>query len=427
MRIAVVNWSRRKVGGTEAYLDSIIPELLNAGHQIAFWHEADLPAVNDQIALSDGIPAWCVSELGARVALAALREWRPDVIYAHSLMRPKLEAEMLKVAPAVFFAHAYYGTCISGAKTFKHPTPTPCHRRFGWQCMAHYYPHRCGGWSPVTMLKEYRRQAKRFEHLSIYKAIVTHSTYMRAEYIKHGFDPERVHCLSYYAAEVEQSAQNQEQMPFNVSSARLAEATPGGDASETEPGMPDCWRLLFLGRMDFLKGGRFLIDALPRVKALLDRPVHVTFAGDGPDRKAWERHAARVQAQARGLEIEFVGWVKGQQREALWNDCHLLVLSSVWPEPFGLVGPEAGLRGVPTVAFAVGGITDWLKDGINGYLASGDPPTSESLADAIVKCFRDPATYARLRRGAFEVSRQFKMERHLGALLSVLERVAQGN
>src|SRR2546423_8225430 len=39
------------------------------------------------------------------------------------------------VAPAVFFAHAYYGTCISGAKTFKRPTVTPCDRRFGPKCL----------------------------------------------------------------------------------------------------------------------------------------------------------------------------------------------------------------------------------------------------------------------------------------------------
>lgn len=276
------------------------------------------------------------------------------------------------------------------------------------------------------MLKEYRRQAKRFEHLSIYKAIVTHSTYMQAEYIKHGFDPERVHCLSYYAAEVEQRDQHHAQTPDDFSP-RPTETALGVDSSETKPGMPDCWRLLFLGRMDFLKGGHLLINALPRVKALLDRPVHVTFAGDGPERKIWEHYAARTQARTQGLEIEFVGWVKGKEREMLWNDCHLLVLSSVWPEPFGLVGPEAGLRGMPTVAFAVGGITDWLKDGINGYLASGDPPTSENLADTIVKCFRDPVVYARLRQGAVEVSRKFKMERHLAALLNVLEKVVQDN
>ncbi len=422
MRVAVVTWSRQKVGGTEAYLESIIPEMINAGHQVAFWHESNVSGTNDQIALPESVPSWCVSELGARKALAALRAWRPDVIYAHSLMQPKLEAEMLKVAPAVFFAHAYYGTCISGGKTFKRPTATPCHRRFGWQCMAHYYPRRCGGLSPVTMLTEYRRQAKRLKHLSIYKAIVTHSTYMRAEYLKHGFAPERVHCLSYYAQDVESDEEHA--FPRNSSV-----AFPGMDAitasSETEAGKPSYWRLLFLGRMDFLKGGRVLIDALPQVSASLDQPVRMTFAGEGPERKAWERHAARVQARTPALEIEFVGWVKGQQREMLWNDSHLLILPSVWPEPFGLVGPEAGLRSVPTVAFAVGGVTDWLRDGVNGYLAPGNPPTSENLAEAIVKCFRDGVVYAKLQRGALEVARQFKMERHLASLLNVLEKVAQ--
>jgi glycosyltransferase involved in cell wall biosynthesis len=132
-----------------------------------------------------------------------------------------------------------------------------------------------------------------------------------------------------------------------------------------------------------------------------------------------------VEKQTNGLKFEFVGWVESEQREALWNDCHLLVLPSVWPEPFGLVGLEAGLRSVPTVAFAVGGITDWLQDDVNGYLASGDPPTAENLATAILKCFDDPARYARLRRGALDVARQFKMETHLAALLNVFETTFQ--
>jgi glycosyltransferase involved in cell wall biosynthesis len=424
MRIAITYWTRRKIGGTEAYLESVIPELVNAGHEVAFWHEVDEPASNDQIALPPGMPTWCVSDLGPRYALAALREWCPDVIYNHSLMDPKLEAEILRVAPTVFFAHAYYGTCISGDKTFKTSSPTPCHRRFGWQCMLHYYPHHCGGWSPVTMVKEYQRQSRRWQLLSHYQAIVTHSSYMQAEYINHGFDPRRVHCLSYYAHEVDPPLDlNVEGEAFD----NLPVPPFGTVAENTEPAVapPACWRLLFLGRMNFLKGGRVLIDALPLVCAALDRPVRVIFAGDGPDRKSWERHAERTQARCEGLEIEFVGWAKGSKREALWNDCDLLVFSSVWPEPFGLVGPEAGLRGVPTVAFAVGGITDWLKNGVNGYLASGDHPSSEGLAHAIVKCFRTPKTYARLRRGAVEVAQQFKMQRHLAALLSVLEQVAQ--
>src|ERR1700704_5128403 len=196
MRIAIINWSSRHVGGAETYLSRTIPELARLGHELAFMHEIDTPANREHIALPEGVPAWCVSELGARRALDALREWEPDLIYTHSLMTPSLEAETLKIAPAIFFAHAYYGTCISGAKTFKSPTVRPCDRRFGWKCLLHYYPRRCGGLSPVTMLRMFHLQSRRLELLRQYDAIVTHSTHMRSEYLKHGLPPDKVYNLS---------------------------------------------------------------------------------------------------------------------------------------------------------------------------------------------------------------------------------------
>jgi glycosyltransferase involved in cell wall biosynthesis len=421
MRIAIVTWSNRRVGGTEAYLEGIVAELLNKDHQVAFWHEVDAPANKERIEIASEVPVWCAADIGPEQSLTALREWQPDIIYSHSLLKPGLEAAALKIAPGVFFAHAYYGTCISGHKTFKTPVVTPCQRKFGWQCVMHYYPHRCGGLSPVSMLQEYRRQSKRFELLSVYKAIVTHSTHMRDEYIKHGFDPKHVRNLSYYAH------QGDEKFELNGNGDHRDSPLPNikisGSENLTFNSMPAYWRLLFLGRMDFLKGGRLFIDALPKVSEALGMPLRVTFAGDGPDRAAWERKASRVQRLNPSVSIDFAGWVNSAQRDALWSECDLLVLPSVWPEPFGLVGPEAGLHGVPIAAFGVGGITDWLSDGVNGHLARGNPPTAAGLVDAIVKCLRDPATHARLRHGATAMAQRFNMETHLSNLMSVFEEV----
>jgi glycosyltransferase involved in cell wall biosynthesis len=421
LRIAVVNWSRRKVGGTETYLGSVIPGLARRGHSVSLWHEIDRPANREPIELPPGVPSWCVEELGRKKALAALREWEPDLIYTHSLLTPSLEAETLKIAPAVFFAHAYYGTCISGTKTFKRPDMRPCGRSFGPACLAHYYPHRCGGLSPLTMLRLYRLQSRRLELLREYRAILTHSLHMHEEYVRHGLPPEDVHYLSYYA---HSSSAHYREPPAASPSAE----TPNGAAATYATGEPrkSHAHLLFAGRMETLKGGHLLIESLPEVKAKLSQPLRVTFAGDGPERTRWERLAAQAVRRADGIEVEFTGWVRREKLEDLYGECDLLVFPSVWPEPFGLAGPEAGLHGIPVAAFNVGGVPEWLVDGVNGYLAPGDPPTARGLAEAIVKCLRDEETHRALRRGAVKTAQQFSLDNHLNALTKVFELITCG-
>lgn len=411
MRIAVVNWSRRRVGGTETYLGNIMPELRRLGHELFFWHETDEPRSREPVELPEGTGRCCVREAGAGAALALLRDWRPDLIYTHSLLTPSLEAETLKIAPAAFFAHAYYGTCISGDKTFKRPEVTPCDRRFGRECLSHYFPRRCGGLSPLTMLKLYRLQSRRLELLRRYDAVLTHSSHMHAEYIKHGLPPHRVYNLSYYA--------HVAQGPNGAD----ANAGGGGGAAGGARRDSSC-HLLFAGRMDALKGGLTLVEALPLVRAALGRPVRVTFAGDGPARASWERAAGRAARQDEGLRVTFAGWVGRERLEGLYGECDLLVFPSLWPEPFGLAGVEAGLRGLPVAAFDVGGVSDWLEEGVGGHLAPGHPPTAEGLAAAVVKCLRDPAHHARLRRGAAESARRFNLKNHLAALSDIFGKVA---
>jgi glycosyltransferase involved in cell wall biosynthesis len=421
MRIAIVNWSKRRVGGVETYLNTIIPELSHAGHEIAFWHEVDEPLEREEIRLPDTAPAWCVDAMGVEQALSALSDWRPDVIYTHKLSDPDLERKVLGLAPSVFFAHDYNGTCISGTKTFKYPIVQPCSRRFGWQCLAHYFPHRCGGLSPVTMFKLYGMQARRLQNLHCYDAIVTHSDHMLAELIKHGLSPQRAYNFPYYVQPAHSNGNPPGLLPLPVVASSLK-----GDAAEermvgNERGLTGELHLLFSGRMEYLKGGHIFIDALPEVVAALAKPLRVTFAGDGRERRALEQRAERVRGPR--LKIEFAGWMERRQIEGMLEACDLLVVPSLWPEPFGLVGPEAGQFGVPVAAFDVGGIHDWLSDGVNGYLAPGTPPTSKGLAQAIIKCLRDPVTHARLRDGAIEVSRQFNIKNHLTALLEVFTNV----
>lgn len=394
MRIAVATWSSRWVGGIEEYVSIVIPALYEAGLQVAFWHEIDRPAERKRIEVPPGVLDICAAEAGVDAAMTALGQWRPDVIYIQGLTDSNVEARLLELAPSVFFLHAYSGTCISGAKTFTRPVATPCDRQFGWPCLAHYFPHGCGGRSPITMWSQFKRQSHQLDLLRHYSAIVTHTDHMRNEMTKHGLE-----------AQV---------LPYPVAAQVLGNARPASGA----------WRLLYAGRMAYLKGGQVLLDSLPKVMAGAKRPLRLTLAGDGPDRARWEASAERLERETLGLSIEFTGWVSQERVGVLMQEADLLVVPSLWPEPFGSVGPAAAQHGVPAAAFAAGGIPQWLSEGVSGHLAPADPPTAEGLAQAIRRCLEDPHHYIALREGARQMAKTFTMERHLPQLLAVLERAA---
>lgn len=415
MRIAIITWSNRKVGGTETYLGDLMSRLCERGHELCLVHEIGGPDEREPIGVPAGTPAWCVSELGMKRVLAALRSWEPEVVFSHGLHNTRFEARLMEIAPAVLFAHTYYGTCISGEKTTKRPVAQPCTRRFGRKCLVNYYPRRCGGLSPITMLRLYRTQVRRLANVNRYKAVVTHSSYMRDEFVRQGCDPKRFHNISYYSDRVSIGEQLASHESANTPRSALKSAI---EHSQQAP-----LRLLFLGRMSFLKGGHTLLAALPHAQKLLRRPLHLTFAGDGPERQKWERQARQLEAEHGWLTIDFAGWLKGARLNAAFAETDLLVFPSLWPEPFGLIGLEAGHHGVPIAAFDVGGISDWLFEGINGHLAPGNPPTAAGLAEAIARSLRDSASHYALRRGATEVAKRFSMQNHLDRLLGILEQV----
>lgn len=417
MRIAVVHWTQRVVGGAETYLERVVADLVASGHELGFWHEVDGPENRRAMQLPEAIQKVSISTVGPERALEQLRERKPDLIFTH-IVSNEFESQLLDIAPTVFFAHAYYGTCISGSKAFRTPAATPCDRRFGWKCLLHYYPRRCGGLSPITMLRKYNGESERLELIKRHQAVVTNSEHLRSEYIRHGLSPRSVHSVPMPAT----SWQDVPGYGTALSADAGSNANGPGDAhrSSRTP-----WNLMFLGRMDRPKGGHVLLDALPAVTRAAGRPVRVIFAGDGPERASWQRLSDDVVRHNGQLSVEFVGWVDGEQRRSLLAHCDLLVVPSLWPEPFGLVGPEVGLQGIPVAAFAVGGIPEWLSDGVNGALAPGNPPTAAGLAQAVLRCISDAEQYAQLRRGAAEVARRFTMRRHLDGLIGVFEEVVE--
>lgn len=396
MRILLASWHRAVAGGAEQYLRGLIPALVSRGHEVAFLHEHDAaPGVGT---VDEGAPAiarWCVDALGERTALESATAWRADLVYNHGLGSSDLEAALLARAPTVLFAHGYYGTCATGTKRHAFPDVAACTRTFGPACLVLHYPRRCGGLDPRALLAGYRQQAARRALLARYAAVVVASTHMQAEYQRHGVRPERLH---------------------------LAPLPPAGITADPAPPAPRGFtgHIAFLGRLTDDKGVDRLIDATPLAEHALGRQLSLTVAGSGP---ALER--LRARAAARSVRAEFPGWVGPEVRERLLRGADLLAVPSVWGEPFGLVGIEAGCVGTPAAGFAMGGIPEWLRPGETGELAPADPPSAFGLAEAMARALNDPAHHHRLRVGAWTHARRTDMAAHLATLEPLLAAAAR--
>jgi glycosyltransferase involved in cell wall biosynthesis len=390
VRILLASANRTLHGGAETYQHALIAPLAASGHQTALLYERTATIGRPTVDAGTGIPVWGTGEGGREAALAEAARWRPDVVYVQGLASPVLEARLLERWPGVLFAHGYYGTCETGTKRHAFPRVAACTRRFGPACLALHHARRCGGLGVATMVRGYRRQAARLALLPQYRAVCVASAHMRREYVRHAIAADRLHVLP---------------LP------------PAGIIHDPSPpvGRVPVDNVVLAGRLTGLKGGALLVDALPQASRKLGRPISLTVIGDGPER-------LRLDSRARGngVAARFLGWVGIEERNRILRTAGLLAMPSVWPEPWGLIGLEAACAGVPTVAFAIGAIPEWLEPGQSGELAPAEPPTAEGLAAAIVRALGDPAHYAGLCVGAWNRVQHFTVERHIQGLLPVL-------
>ncbi|MBV8054794.1 MAG: glycosyltransferase family 4 protein, partial [Deltaproteobacteria bacterium] len=337
MRILICNTFGRLMGGIESYLACVIPALVEKGHELAMLFERDSPAAHRLLPIPG--QGWFVSKIGVSQTLDRLREWCPDVIYIHAMSDPGLEQALIETAPAVLFAHDYSATCISGAKRFAFPRPSCCSRRLGAECLVNYFPRRCGGISPITMWQNYQNRRARLEMMQGYRRFLVASEAMQQEYLRHGFAPDRVEVVPL-------------PVPPMVAGDAGGESTAGAiDSSEVRSGdRSNAMHLLFAGRMVRMKGGEILLQALPSITKKLQRPLKLTLAGEGPAKAEWEAQARILCAQNSYITVEFTDWLDHTDLRKLMGTCDLLVVPSLWPEPFGTIGPEAGTAGLPAAA-----------------------------------------------------------------------------
>ncbi|WP_231597184.1 glycosyltransferase family 4 protein [Synechococcus sp. CBW1004] len=170
-------------------------------------------------------------------------------------------------------------------------------------------------------------------------------------------------------------------------------------------------RLLFVGRLDPVKGVDILLKALAQTRQA-GFEILLDLLGEGTP--FYERELV-TQISQLGLS-KVVTWHGPQPRSSLaehYRICHVVVVPSL-DDPLPTVILEAMACGRPVLASSVGGISFLVHDGVSGLLIP--PANPHALAEAMARVDRDRSTTASLGEGAQMLSHQFSWDSNVKAL-----------
>jgi phosphatidylinositol alpha-1,6-mannosyltransferase len=181
-------------------------------------------------------------------------------------------------------------------------------------------------------------------------------------------------------------------------------------------------RILTVARLqDRYKGFDVMARALPLVRARVPEAEWVV-VGDGRLRAEIAR-----QAQGAGDAVRLCGSVSDAERDGWYDRSAVFAMPSRLPpgsagEGFGIVYLEAGTRGVPSVAGAVGGALDAVVDGETGLLV--DPTSHVEVGAALARLLEDPAAAREMGAEAARFAQRFAWPKVAAEVEAVLHGVA---
>ncbi|HEY7874388.1 MAG TPA: glycosyltransferase, partial [Actinomycetota bacterium] len=148
-------------------------------------------------------------------------------------------------------------------------------------------------------------------------------------------------------------------------------------AARLDLGVDDEAVILFVGRVQPLKGVDLAIRAVEQLVPALDRPLTFLVVG-GASGAGGEAELERLHDLASELGIgdvvRFVGAQPHTALPAFYRAADVVVVCS-HNESFGLAALEAHACGSPVVATAVGGLSHIVRDGETGFLVDSRDPS----------------------------------------------------
>jgi len=402
MKIMHINNTYMELGGSEKYLFDICSGLENRGHEIVIVSSSDFRHIT-----TGGRKEYFISPSGGyrsgKTSIEELRriieEEKPDILHIHNthwFLSPFITKWLTGLCPTVRFVHDVRLFCLiekklirNGDRVCDYPLGVNCFIR---RCFRHGFELDC--YPKRTAYHFWRWIGRTFLELRAAKcihAIMVGSDYMKRALVGNGFKEDKILVAPLFVTD---------------------------PPAESELYQKKKKLILYVGRFDRAKGAEELIQALNLLKEDSWEAVMIgdgKYRGDGID-----------LIESLGL-TERITLKKRISKEAVFR-CHreamVTVIPSMIPESFGYVGIEAFANGTPVIAFDAGGVTQWMRDGENGFLLKrGD---ISGLAARIKFLLNHPSEALEMgKKGRSSVEEVFTEDQHLSRIEIAYERAKE--
>jgi D-inositol-3-phosphate glycosyltransferase len=205
---------------------------------------------------------------------------------------------------------------------------------------------------------------------------------------------------------------------------------PPDEAKEYIGIPPDHRLMLFVGRIEPLKGIDTLIKAIANVrkKGILDRHCCLCVSIIGGDPNAEEGNLSDEMARLQALSdehglVDLVTFLGKRDQDTLpyyYSAAEGVIMPSHY-ESFGMVALEAMACGTPVVASEVGGLAFLIQDGITGFHFPAEDP--EALSEKLISLIEDDDLRESMSKRAAQVAKGYGWEIIARRIITVYEDV----
>lgn len=344
MKILVVHNTYIHRGGEEACIDREVAVLRSANVQIEEYRAGGTGGL--KTITSAALAPFGLGQEGKLEALIQKESF--DVLHAHNLyplFSPRVfRAAKRKGIKTVLTLHNYRPLCLNGL--FLTPKIEVCQRCKGG-AFWHGVVRGCYRKSPLQSLAlgTHLNMAKAFQWYWDADRFIAPSRFIRDQFVQAGWPAEKITIQGHFLPDISPDFQPNPK-PY----------------------------ILYLGRLSEEKGLLWLLNAFSKTQSGLTLKV----AGEGPLQRDLEKYLSPT--------IQYEGFVTGGKRDQLLKEASALVLPSRCYENFPLAIIEANQWGTPVIASALGGMTELLSSGKNGWVFPADDLTAfENLLKTLVQ------------------------------------------